>query len=549
MKQVMISLIKIDDEDFHDYKMPLNELLDFMSIERYNWKKLERTLDKLQVKQIVLNSTNQIIEKVTFLSYFKIDREEDTVLFRFDKTMKPLLLNLKNKFTQVDLKGILNFESSYTIRFYEIIKKYIGLQSNHKDKNYIFTYELEELKEIMVGDYDCNLGKIVYPKSYKRYNDFKRKVLLVAQKELKEKSNLYFEFEEQKTKRAVSHIKFTIIFKPKEQNKKEYQEYIEAESITHNIEHSNLTYEQYCKMKFRSQDFKTVEKIKNEYKDKPFFRPFVMKKFVNDVPNYYPWTLVYYDCSQDLYTIDGEVWNNQDKDINAINCFLSDYPQFLGQIDIQVKDLIGWSTKVNLFGVSKLGNEVDEKQSFKLIDVKEVQGKLAALFKNDNKERFKGKVTSNFIEKFKNDKIKIDIKHLFLEQAKPKTIDNSIKSPNTSDIWMPVKEEPPTSTKIESKGLDELKSINKKEQNNIEEQFSRMVEVKKYLDDLQANDLFLNDLDNIEEIKYKLEEIISDPYLLALKELAMGTKKVIEFQEDKLKKTPKQNQKTLFDFG
>jgi plasmid replication initiation protein len=418
----MISLIKIDDEDFHDYTIPLNELLGFMDIERKNWKKLERTLDQLQVKQIILSNTDKVIEKVTFLSYFKIDREEDTVLFRFDKTMKPLLLNLKSKFTQVDLKGILNFESSYTIRFYEIIKKYIGFQNNQKDKNYSFIYELEELKEIMVGDYDSKLGKIVYPKSYgeKRYGNFKNKVLLVAQKELKEKSDFYFEFEEQKTKRAVSHLKFTIIFKQKEQKKEEYQEYTEAESIiTHNTNHSDLTYEQYCKMKFRKEDFKTVEEIKDKYKNKPFFRPFVMKEFVNNVREYFPWTMVSYNSSQDLYMIDGNILENEEKmkHINAINCFLTDYPQFLGQVDTPVKDLIGWSTEVHISGTSKLGNEVDESQSFKLIEIQESKDVLGAIFENDNEQQFLGQISDDFIEKFKNDKFAIDVSRL---RPKPK---------------------------------------------------------------------------------------------------------------------------------
>jgi plasmid replication initiation protein len=588
----MISLIKIDDEDFYDYTMPLNELLDFMDIERKNWKKLERTLDQLQVKQIILSNTDKVIEKVTFLSYFKIDREEDTVLFRFDKTMKPLLLNLKSKFTQVDLKGILNFESSYTIRFYEIIKKYIGFQNNQKDKNYSFIYELEELKEIMVGDYDSKLGKIVYPKSYgeKRYGNFKNKVLLVAQKELKEKSDFYFEFEEQKTKRAVSHLKFTIIFKQKEQKKEEYQEYTEAESIiTHNTNHSDLTYEQYCKMKFRKEDFKTVEEIKDKYKNKPFFRPFVMKEFVNNVREYFPWTMVSYNSSQDLYMIDGNILENEEKmkHINAINCFLTDYPQFLGQVDTPVKDLIGWSTEVHISGTSKLGNEVDESQSFKLIEIQESKDVLGAIFENDNEHQFLGQINDDFIKKFKNDEFIIDVNRLrtkpkedknnidLEQESKAKAIQDNISNAvsainiNQVDLKANVEEEAVELSKssnitpnVEKETLEEkriraeelrdknTKSIEKElheaeNKDNYKEKLEALEKTKlklkirkvdKIIDDIFSNVSNLETIDDTQRELEKLEKIIDDEELEefhtisnTLKEQILEIKEIIEF--------------------
>jgi plasmid replication initiation protein len=588
----MISLIKIDDEDFHDYTIPLNELLGFMDIERKNWKKLERTLDQLQVKQIILSNTDKVIEKVTFLSYFKIDREEDTVLFRFDKTMKPLLLNLKSKFTQVDLKGILNFESSYTIRFYEIIKKYIGFQNNQKDKNYSFIYELEELKEIMVGDYDSKLGKIVYPKSYgeKRYGNFKNKVLLVAQKELKEKSDFYFEFEEQKTKRAVSHLKFTIIFKQKEQKKEEYQEYTEAESIiTHNTNHSDLTYEQYCKMKFRKEDFKTVEEIKDKYKNKPFFRPFVMKEFVNNVREYFPWTMVSYNSSQDLYMIDGNILENEEKmkHINAINCFLTDYPQFLGQVDTPVKDLIGWSTEVHISGTSKLGNEVDESQSFKLIEIQESKDVLGAIFENDNEHQFLGQINDDFIKKFKNDEFIIDVNRLrtkpkedknnidLEQESKAKAIQDNISNAvsainiNQVDLKANVEEEAVELSKssnitpnVEKETLEEkriraeelrdknTKSIEKElheaeNKDNYKEKLEALEKTKlklkirkvdKIIDDIFSNVSNLETIDDTQRELEKLEKIIDDEELEefhtisnTLKEQILEIKEIIEF--------------------
>lgn len=49
-------------------------------------------------------------------------------------------------------------------------------------------------------------------KKYKLYNDFKKKTILIAQKELKEKTDIYFEFEELKNGRKITEINF-LIFK------------------------------------------------------------------------------------------------------------------------------------------------------------------------------------------------------------------------------------------------------------------------------------------------------------------------------------------------
>lgn len=51
-------------------------------------------------------------------------------------------------------------------------------------------------------------------KKYKKYNDFKRKVLLQAQKEINDKSDMYFDIEEETSSRKVKGIKFIIKNKP-----------------------------------------------------------------------------------------------------------------------------------------------------------------------------------------------------------------------------------------------------------------------------------------------------------------------------------------------
>jgi plasmid replication initiation protein len=48
----------------------------------------------------------------------------------------------------------------------------------------------------------------------KKYNDFKRKVLLKAQKEINDKSDIYFDIEEETSSRKAKGIEFIIKNKP-----------------------------------------------------------------------------------------------------------------------------------------------------------------------------------------------------------------------------------------------------------------------------------------------------------------------------------------------
>jgi len=107
---------------------------------------------------------------------------------------------------------------------YEIIESRVTVYEKYKNKNLLnFEYEIEDLKEILLGEYNSRDENIKIPKSYKRYNNFKRKVLDIAYKELKGKGDYHFEYESIKTGRTYTHIKFTIL-KNGEKIKKDFHE-------------------------------------------------------------------------------------------------------------------------------------------------------------------------------------------------------------------------------------------------------------------------------------------------------------------------------------
>lgn len=182
------SMIKKDDDDFKVYKFTANELMEDLKLNN-NYDDLKEAIRKLLTRLIIIR-TEQTVLATTFLSsaeYFK----NTTIELSFDKKLKPYLLQLKNNFTMYQFENVIALSSVYAIRIYELCKQY------QKIKERII--EIEDLKEILDIE-----------EKYKKYNDFKKYVLEIAKREINEKTDINISFEEIKTGRKVSAIRFLI---------------------------------------------------------------------------------------------------------------------------------------------------------------------------------------------------------------------------------------------------------------------------------------------------------------------------------------------------
>lgn len=205
------SLVNAYDENLFTYQIQTSTVLDYLGIDRANIKWLVGTLTKLQTSLVCLQDDNEAIEYATFLGWFRLDKKNDLLEFRFDASMKPHYLQLKNNFVTLEKNKYLDFTSMYTVKFYEYIKYNYQLFERYKNNGYReFEVDLEDFTKQFASTFDHKKGVFEVPKSYKSYSDFRKKVLEVAQKELKEKNDIYFEFEEIKVNRAVKRLLITI---------------------------------------------------------------------------------------------------------------------------------------------------------------------------------------------------------------------------------------------------------------------------------------------------------------------------------------------------
>jgi hypothetical protein len=189
----ILSLISPDDKDLKLYTVPINSLKTFLGYkENTAWgnfyPEIRDIAERLNQEPIVIKSG----EKVTtayFIAGYEIDSLERTITFEVSLLLKPYLLALRRNFTRYPLNYISRLRSAYSIRLYELLCQYktIGYR----------TFELSALQMMLGSDYAF-------------YGNFKDKVLNIAKRDLVANTDIDFEYDEIKTARRVTAIKFRI---------------------------------------------------------------------------------------------------------------------------------------------------------------------------------------------------------------------------------------------------------------------------------------------------------------------------------------------------
>ena len=190
---LLTSKIHRDDKDFEEYDITISHLTDFVGLKGHFVYNQTRQLTKTLLSRVLTLPKGIDDEvQVAFLSSAEYHRKKGYVSLCFDPKIKPLLLQLKGQFTNYFLKHIANLRSVYSIRIYELLKSY--QRFGRKE------FTIEFLRDTFQTS----------AKQYTRYNDFKKRILLSAQKELRDHTDIYFEFEEIKKGRKVDSILFLI---------------------------------------------------------------------------------------------------------------------------------------------------------------------------------------------------------------------------------------------------------------------------------------------------------------------------------------------------
>lgn len=187
-----LARIKKEDIALKTVLISVSELCEAAGIEN-TYRELKKAVLKLRNRTMTIVDLDERTHTyVGWLDHIKYHEKQGVVEIQFHRFLEQFLVGLKNNFTIVPLSQTLGLSSTYAIRMFELLKQYESIGERK--------FDIEELRN--------NLG--VDEKKLTSFYDFKKYVVEISQRELALKTDIRFEFEEIKTSRKVTSLRFFI---------------------------------------------------------------------------------------------------------------------------------------------------------------------------------------------------------------------------------------------------------------------------------------------------------------------------------------------------
>ncbi len=247
MVLTMISKIDYKDEVFQGYEISIKELASNLEInEDCAYREAQTITDKLLKRLLRIQQPNGRLLKCAWIA--EAIHQPGSVTLTPAPSLRPYLLELKERFTIVPLAQIKRLRSQYSVRIYMLLRQYSNLGK--------FALSVDDFREMLDLE-----------KKYQRFNELRRWVLNVAKKELDEKADLSFILETVRKGKTISTLKFIIIKNEQLNKKKESKPFSQKESYSMNSESEQLDTSPY---EFTEIDLKEVEEL-----DRKVFNEFI----------------------------------------------------------------------------------------------------------------------------------------------------------------------------------------------------------------------------------------------------------------------------------
>ncbi|MGL4742511.1 MAG: replication initiation protein [Sarcina sp.] len=192
-KEIQVLGLMLSSVDKDDIKKEVSLLIDFFE------KQLGLVIeDLLKIIKSIADKNIEVEKRsynevflVSLFTYISCDSEKQVINFKFNEFIDGFYLKVKSIYDKYRENDIELMKGKYSWQTYEMLKTL--------EPNKMYYASIEYLK---------NLFNI--KDQYKLYADFKRKVILLTQSEINDKTNLRFEFEEVKEQKKIVGINFYI---------------------------------------------------------------------------------------------------------------------------------------------------------------------------------------------------------------------------------------------------------------------------------------------------------------------------------------------------
>jgi len=198
---MLVSMIRADDSEFQEYALNVNDY--FFQVDSSS-----KNVEFAKEKALELMRNPFEAEKGVWFNWCsKVDikKIDGYIVFSIHTDLKPYLLGLQKNFITYNIVNILALRGDYTPRLYEYFlmkfneyKAQYKKQYNKTPKSFTFEVEIDWLRDTF---------KV--PDSY-RYNNIKTQIIEVAKRQFAKKTNIKFDYTEQKLGRKVMRLVITV---------------------------------------------------------------------------------------------------------------------------------------------------------------------------------------------------------------------------------------------------------------------------------------------------------------------------------------------------
>ena len=196
---------------------------------KWNIAQLTQSTELMLTKMFEIEDAEKYRQFVLF-QYFDYLKGERTIRVKLSEVALPYFFELKNNFTAMQLKSVLNCSSKYAKRLYGIACQWRSVGSKR--------FEIEELKK-MLGLIDKKGNE-----QYEKVSQFKERVLDLAKTQINENTDIEIDFELKKRGRSFHWVTLHIDSRKFKQLEINFQNPIDTQKFASKITAYGLTQEQ-----------------------------------------------------------------------------------------------------------------------------------------------------------------------------------------------------------------------------------------------------------------------------------------------------------------
>lgn len=202
---MVMASIKKDDAPNTLYQVSARELM-ALTGETIKVADLQRATKRLITRYFETTLPNGHLLQATFVASAEYMTGQGIIELELSQKVRPLYVELKERFTTMQLHTALTLNSKYAKRLYELFSMY----KNLPDKS--FRIGVQQLKQ-QLDILDPKTGK----DRYEKWTHFKNRVLDPSEHEINGKADLSFSYKPLKQGRSVTQIEFHVHYHPKQQ--------------------------------------------------------------------------------------------------------------------------------------------------------------------------------------------------------------------------------------------------------------------------------------------------------------------------------------------